>query len=308
MREHQRKFKKFAELSDRDLYGCDRYIYSGRRGTGKSTAIKRWIASGKHVVWIAATKVRSSQTPRWFVPPAVAHLLPEVEQTVEGDTPEFRFGNGHVVVLPRSMIEGVRDTGLSVDGKQAQAIVCDELIKVSGRYVRNEPLLLDDLAGTLGRSGERPIIIGACNPTPERENAQPYAYKWRADFSCEGDYEDKNHFITRIRGTGDCDDCFNLKIGVDATEKTWATHLETGGTVVSVNGESIRCRGFYGWFYVGLAEGGDALMDRDRYTALANTGIGMRFITELRQAFDERRVVFDSFEAQMRFYELIRAK
>lgn len=298
----------YLTVTDEDFVGVDRVVYAGRRGTGKSTAIKRYIAEGRTAIWLARSKARAAVFPSLFVPPATRGVLPMPEMVDGGDMPLFTFGEGAVRIVPYTMITAIRDTGVDVNGKQAEFIVSDEIIRTDGRYIRNEPALLDDLAGTVGRSGDLPKIICACNPNPSDPNANPYASAWFVNFGVEGVYKHGNH-ATRVIGTANCRDCFGKKIGVDPSPSdVWCAHLDHGGDVVTVNGAGIRVRWFKEWVYVGTAEGGDVLMKDGVYSPTANTARGARFILACKQAHAEGSVVYDSFAAQMLFYALIRAK
>ena len=299
---------EFLRVTDNDFLGVDRVVYAGRRGTGKSTAIKTYIAEGHSVIWLARSKARAESFPALFVPPATRDILPTVEMVDGGDMPSFVFGRGAVRVVPYTMITAIRDTGVDVIGDQAEFIISDEIIRTDGRYIRNEPHLIDDLAGTIGRSGNIPKIICACNPNPSDPNANPYATAWFANFGVEGDYT-HNGSTTRVIGTANCKDCFGRPIGVDpASSDIWCAHLDHGGDVVCVNGGSIRVRWFRDWLYVGLADGGEVLMKNGSYTPAASAVSGWRFIVACKQAHAEGTVLYDSFAAQMLFYALIRAK
>ena len=298
----------FLRVAKQDFCGVDRVVYAGRRGTGKSTAIKAYIAEGHSVIWLARSKARAETLPTLFVPPATRDILPAVEMVDGGEMPCFTFGGGVVRIVPYTLITAIRDTGVDVNGKQAEYIVSDEIIRPDGRYIRNEPHLIDDLAGTVGRSGDVPCIICACNPNPSDPNANPYAAAWFANFGVEGDYTHDGR-KTRVIGTANCKDCFGKPIGFDpAPSDSWCAHLTSGGDVVSVNGQSIRVRWYRDWVYVGIAEGGEVLMKNNSYSPTANTARGSRFILACKQAHAEGVVLYDSFAAQMVFYALIRAK
>lgn len=300
----------FLAVSDEHLNGVDRVVYAGRRGTGKSTAIKRYISEGRRAIWMARTKDLARTFHTRFVTPATANILPEVELMSDGDLPEFGFGDGAVRVVPYTMITALRDTGIDVGGKQAQLIISDEIIRTDGRYIRNEPKLLDDLAGTIGRSGDLPKIVCACNPNPKDPSANPYSAAWFANFGVEGDYE-HDGLITRVIGTADCCDCFGRRIGVDPEPSdAWCAHLNSGGDVVGVNGGAIRVKWYRGWLYVGLADPseGEVFMRNGVYSPIGSSARGVNFTVMCRQAHSEECVLYDSFEAQMLFYALIRVK
>lgn len=290
-----------------DKIKTDRLVIAGRRGTGKSTGLKQMINEGAAVVWVVDTKELAQTLPGRFVPAATAKLLPVPEPVDAGDVyPLFRFGDGAVRVVTWRQIPQLRDTGLSVDDRQADAIIRDEVFRTDGAYQRNEPELLDDLAFTLGRSGKTPVIICAGNP-PER-NATPYSFIWRCNVLNEGLYK-HDGLTTFVRGTADCKDCFGRVIGRDALTAVYARHLATGGTVVSVDNVNIRIRPVASGLYVGKADDeldAHILMQRGRWTIEALSPKGTHFIMDCRKALDANKVVFDSFDAEVAFYRLLR--
>ena len=282
-------------------------MISGRRGTGKSTGWKICVAEGANFIVCTRTKALARTLPGRIVPPTLSNKLPVPEVLIDGDedSPLFKFGDGCVKVVSLGAVSSIRDTGVSVDGKQADAILLDEFRPTNGRYLRNEPLLLDDLAATVGRSGKIPPVIVIGNP---ESNKNPYSYLWRVNTLAEGIYT-HNGATTEVVGTSDCRDCFGRKIGTDATASVYAEHLTKGGDVITVDGHSIRVRQIGGWLYVGLADReGVRLMYKGTYTPTALTSAGTKFILECKQSMYDDKVVFDSFEAQMIFYELLRAR
>lgn len=285
----------------------DRLIIGGRRGTGKSTAVKQAVNDGLHVIYLSRTRGLSASVYKRFVPPAVKSILPDVEDVVEDipDMPVWTFGRGAVRSVPMTAIPDLRETGIDVKGHQADLIVNDEALRTDGRYVRREPDLIDDLAATIGRSGKLPKIVVIGNPV---DNKNPYSYTWRADVCTEGLYR-RGGMTTRVIGTADCKDCFGRHIGIDASTSTWAPHVDTGGAVLTVNGEGIRLMRYKGWMYCGLAEPSDTvMMVSDRYTTTATRTQGIKYLLMLKQMEDGGKVLYDSFEAQMIFYTLLRLK
>lgn len=265
------------------------------------------VARGHHVIWCTRTKGQAASFPGRFVPPAVADVLPPVELVdgCDSEMPLFHFGDGAVRVVPLTMTASIRDTGVDVDGVQAEAIILDEWMPPGGRWLRDEPRLLDDLAETIGRSGKMPPVIVLGNPT---SNACPYAYVWRCNVLAEGVYMCDGR-TTEVRGTAACKDCFGRKIGVDAKPPVYAAHLDHGGDVVEVNGRCIRVIEIAGRLYVGSASGPDVvLMARGRYTPEALTGPGSRFLARFTDCYLRDRLIFDSFESELTAYELLRAK
>ena len=302
---------------ERDFYRLgeivtDRLFISGRRGTGKSTGIKAAVAGlndlypdGLRVIWLARTKELAASMPDRFVPPAVAGVLPVPSEISTETFPQFCFGRGAVRVLPIRSIPSVRDTGVDVGGAQADAIICDEAIRPDGVYIRNEPLLIDDLAETIGRNGTLPRIIVAGNPIT---NTCPYAYQWRVNLLAEGIYSHKGR-TTQVVGTKDCRDCFGKRIGIDADAVEYAEHLDSSGDVVTVNGTGLRLLFVRGWLYAGLAEPSQHILMRNgRMTQYALMPKASRLLRDVMTCVDRDAVVFDSFEAQMRLYELLRLK
>jgi hypothetical protein len=289
-----------------DKIVTDRLLVAGRRGTGKSTGTKLCVAEdGARVLWCTRTKTLSKRLPDRFVPPKVRGILPDPERLPsDPDYPLFKFGRGAVQTLPLTMVTAMRDTGISVDGYQADAIILDECFPPDGRYKRDEPLLLDDLAGTVGRSGTMPPIICLGNPI---SNRNPYAYQWHVNVLSEGCYE-FNGRTTEVKGTAACRDCFGKAIGVDASPAVYAAHLDQGGDVVTVNGKGLRVRAVGSWLYVGTADVSPVIMmHRGHYTPQALTGDGTRFLLHCKQALFSDCCVFDSFDAELTFYELMRA-
>lgn len=284
----------------------DRLALLGRRGTGKSTAVKKAIADrGLTVIWIARTKELAAGMADRFVPPAVADVLPKVEDYTPDVFPEWRLGDGWVRVVPIRSAAALRDTGIDVHGRQADLIVNDEAIRPDGLYARREPELLDDLAGTIGRSGKLPKIVIIGNPTT---NACPYAYAWRVNLLVEGVYEHKG-MSTEVIGTAGCKDCFGRKIGRDPEPVEYAAHLSDGGDVIVVNGCGLRVRWVNEWLYAGLADAdGPVMMTEGRMSALSYRPAAIKLLLKLRASVDAGQVVYDSFEAQMRLYELLRLK
>ena len=297
--------RRYCEIEDPARIQTDRLLIAGRRGTGKSTGAKQMIARGHKVIWCARTKGLARSLPSRFVPPAVADVLPEVEdRPSDADMPLFGFGQGVVRVVPLSAVPSIRDTGIDVDGSQAEAIILDEALAPGVRYLRGEPKLLDDLAETIGRSGSIPPIIVIGNPIT---NACPYAYIWRCNVLAEGVYlcDDRT---TEVRGTSECRDCFGRRIGIDAKPPAYAAHLDRGGDVVEVNGRSIRVIEISGRLYVGAASDPDVtLMARGRYTPDALTGPGSKFLARLTDAYLRDLLIFDSFESELTCYELLKA-
>lgn len=286
---------------------ADRVLIMGRRGTGKSTGVKKWVADGHFALFVAPTIKHAETLPSRFVPPAVKHLLPAVEEAEdENGDKQYKFGNGCFKVIAWSDILNIRDTGLSVADVQPEAVIHDEAIRVDGRYKKEAPELLDDLAATLGRSGTMPKIVLIGNPI---DNNNPFSTHWRVDLLTEGVYEYGGK-SSKVVGTASCKDCFGRFIGVDASSKSkWVSHLSTGGEVVQVNGRFLRVRWVSGFLYCGTAEeGGEAFIVNNRYTALFYTPRGTKFVFECRQAYYNKKVVFDSFEAQLDFYLLINVK
>lgn len=312
-RKSSKKQPKWAFIAiDRSV---DRLAICGRRGTGKSVALRKLVASGVRAVWVTKTKTQARTLPDRFIAPASAELLPEVEVIEGGDFPLFAFGSGKVRVVSFSSIAGLRDTGISVDGQQADVIIRDEVFPRDGMYYRNEPGLLDDLAGTLGRSGRRPAIIIVGNPpatatSRDQANAQPYSYLWRIDVLNEGVYTDADGFTTRVQGTADCRDCFGRIIGLDAAHREYAPMLTTGGTLLTVNGRTIRVRAITdGYLYVGPADGdGLVLMRNNRYTQLTLTPDVSRYLIRLRVAHDNDKIVYANYESQLTLFELLRLR
>ena len=290
-----------------DRITTDRYILAGRRGTGKSTGAKLAAAEdGARVIWCVRTKTLARGIAGRFVAPAVRHVLPQPEPIdSDPDMPLFTFGRGAVQVVPLTMITALRDTGISVDSHQEDAIILDECFPPDARYKRDEPQLLDDLAATVGRSGVIPPVICIGNPV---SNKNPYSYTWRVNVLSEGIYT-HDSISTEVKGTADCCDCFGRRIGVDAGQTLYAAHLDNGGDVVTVNGRGLRVRSIRSWLYVGLADPtGTVLMRRGSYTPESLTSAGTRFLLECKQALYSDRCIFDSFEAEMIFYELTRAR
>lgn len=277
----------------------------GRRGTGKSTGVKLAVVDGLHLIYVYRTKDAASSMPDRILPPAVRELFPEPEIVETGRRPQLRLGDGAIRALPIVDVKALRDTGIDVDGHEADGIVLDEAFVPGAAFVRSEPDLLVDLAGTIGRSGKTPPVIVIGNPI---SNANPYSYAWRVNVLAEGLYH-HNGRTTRVIGTANCKDCFGRRIGQDATSEVYADHLDRGGTVLTVNGRGLRIREIGGWMYAGCANAGDnVVMQRGIYTPLSLTSRVSRFIGLLGQAQLEDRIVFDSFEAQMRLYELLRLK
>lgn len=316
LKENQSKCKDYfgKRLQPFTKIKTDRVFISGRRGTGKSTGLKQKIDSeAAPVIWITDTVGLSETLPARFVPPAVAHLLPTPELVAGGDFPLFRFGSGAVRLITWRQIHKIRETGIDVDGKQAVAIIHDEAIRRDTAYIRDEPYLLDDLAVTLGRSGVTPVIVVAGNPNPydggRYANANPYSFSWRVDILAEATYTHEGR-TTQVIGTADCKDCFGRAIGLDATKREYAPHLDAGGDLVSVDGVTLRIREIAGGVYVGLAgdEQATPLMVRGRLTADTFKAKTTRFLLACRRALDNDTVVFDSFEAQVAFYRLLNVR
>lgn len=292
-------FYNFATDSRRE---CDRLLIMGRRGTGKSTGVKRWLSEGKTAVYVVATQKAAASFAHRFVNPAVAHLLPKVEDGEEG----CKFGAGAFAVISWSDIPNIRDTGLSVAGKIPDIIVHDEAIRVDGRYKHGAPELLDDLAGTLGRTGRPPKIVVIGNPI---NNTNPFSTHWRLNCLVEGEYQ-YNGKKSVVVGTADCVDCFGKPIGVDAASgNIYTKHLCTGGTVVVVESRGLRVRQIGGCLYAGVAEPqGTVFVKNGRYTSAFYRPGGTEFVYNCRQAYYEGRVVFDSFTAELDFYLLANVK
>lgn len=284
----------------------DRLIIAGRRGTGKSTGVKLDVASGIPVVWVVDTNELAASLWQRFVPPAVAYMLPAPKPIDDKLAPVFDFGQGRVRVVTWRQIKTLRDTGVDVGGMQAAAIIRDEAFRTDGLYMRGEPELLDDLAGTLGRSGKLPKIVVIGNP---RSNAQPYSYTWHVNILAEGLYTAGDGLTTQVRGTADCADCFGRKIGVDASTAEYCKTLNSGGQTVNVNGTALRIRELYGRLYVGHAdEGAITLLARDRWTTDALRPAGTRFLMRCRRFYDDDMVVYDSFDSELAFYRLLRLR
>ena len=299
--------KSYYDFNADSKSTADRILIMGRRGTGKSTGVKKWVAEGHFAVFVAPTIKHAETLPQRFVPPAVKHILPIVEDAEdENGDKQYKFGSGGFKVIAWSDILNIRDTGLSVAGVQPEVIIHDEAIRADGRYKREAPELLDDLAVTLGRSGTMPKIVLIGNPI---DNNNPFSTHWRVDILTAGEYE-SNGRPSKVVGTYDCKDCFGKPIGVDAsTSVKWVSHLSTGGDVVQVNGRFLRVRWVSGFLYCGTADyGGEAFIVNNRYTALFYTPRGTKFVFECRQAYYSKKVLFDSFEAQLDFYLLINVK
>ena len=282
---------------------CDRLLIMGRRGTGKSTGVKVWLSEGHTAVYVTTTQKHAVNFANSFVHPTVSNILPSVEVCEER---EFKFGRGVFKVICWSDILNIRDTGLSVANTVPEVIIHDEAIRVDSRYRTNAPELLDDLAGTLGRSGKPPKIVLIGNPI---NNINPYSTHWRVNVLVEGSYTN-NGKTSVVVGTAKCDDCFGKKVGVDAAAQSpWCKHLNSGGSVVKVNGRGLRLRSVSGWLYVGTAPPeGEAFVVNNRYTARFYTPSGTDFVYKARQAFYDNKVLFDSFEAELDFYLLTNVK
>lgn len=292
-------FYDFAVDSRRE---CDRLLIMGRRGTGKSTGVKKWLCEGKTAVYIVSTQKNAVGFGQRFVHPSVKHILPEVEACEEG----YKFGTGAFAVVCWSDILNIRDTGLSVAGKVPDIIVHDEAIRVDGRYKHNAPELLDDLAGTLGRSGRLPKIVIIGNPI---NNANPFSTHWRLNCLVEGEYI-SNGKKSVVVGTADCTDCFGRPVGVDASSgSAYVKHLSNGGSVVTIESRGLRVRQVAGCLYVGTAEAcGPVFVKNGRYTSAFYRPGGTEFVYNCRQAYYDGRVLFDSFDAELDFYLLTNVK
>lgn len=277
---------------------CDRLLVMGRRGTGKSTAVKRWIADGHTAVYVVATQKQAAAFARRFVHPNTAHILPQVEECEA----EYKFGSGAFAVASWSDILNIRDTSLSVAGTVPEVIIHDEAIRVDGRYKQSAPELLDDLAGTLGRSGTPPKVVVVGNPL---NNINPYSTHWRLNCLAEGEYRHAGK-VSVVVGTAECRDCFGRRIGIDATAAGgYVPHLSHGGVVVTVEERGLRLRVVGNILYVGVADPGGECFIRDaRYTSAFYTTGGTNFIYKCRQAYYDGRVAFDSFDAELDFYLL----
>lgn len=281
---------------------CDRLLIMGRRGTGKSTGVKKWLCEGKTAVYIVSTQKNASGFGQRFVHPSVKHILPEVEACEEG----YKFGSGAFAVVCWSDILNIRDTGLSVAGKVPDIIVHDEAIRVDGRYKHNAPELLDDLAGTLGRTGRLPKIVIIGNPI---NNANPFSTHWRLNCLVEGEYI-YNGKKSVVVGTAYCTDCFGRPVGVDASPgSAYVKHLSGGGTVVTIESRGLRVRQVADCLYVGTAEAcGPVFVKNGRYTSAFYRPGGTEFVYNCRQAYYDGRVLFDSFDAELDFYLLTNVK
>lgn len=299
----------FANYSSADLSSHDRFIFSGRRGTGKTTAIKKFIAEGHSAVWLCQSSKTVSLTIHNFVPPQLAKDLPPIEELTVEDFPTFKFGYGAVRVLPKTAIVNAKATGIYIGDSVPDLIVNDEIIRSDGRYAyTNEPEMVDDLAFTIGRTGKVPKILCACNPAfPPNENNNPYSIAWNVDLLGEGSYVDKKGLVTLVKGTADCSDCFGKKVGLDAEKRTWSAHLSTGGNTFEVNGKAIRVVMIGTGAYVGMAETGDiCAVVNGRYTPEVYSTAVCKFILQCRMLHRKMLVVFDSFEAQLLFFEFIK--
>lgn len=248
-------------------------------------------------------------TPDVFVPPAVASVLPKVEKIEGGDFPLFQFGNGLVKCYTVRAADDLKQTGVSVGGFQAEAVIHDEYIRVDGRYIRGEPESLDCFAETAGRSGKMPPVICLGNPLIGGSNRCPYAFSWRTNLDAVGVYEDKQGRLTRVLSTAGYDDCYGKIVGIDATESKYCAHITEGGFVVRIEDVYIRIRYFGKGVAICLAEPDEKApiwYHRDRWTMAAQTHGGLKTIYRLRQIDAEGRAVFDSFEAEAAFYKMIR--
>ena len=299
----------FFEFNDELLDGVQRVCINGRRGTGKSTGVKLWISSGKRVIWIQRSKELSSATPDFFVPPAVADLLPQPEPIEGGDFPLFAFGDGLVQCFTIRAADDLKQTGVGVGGYQAEAVIHDEYLRVDGRYIRGEPEALDCFAETAGRSGTMPPVICLGNPLQGGSNRCPYAHVWRTNLDAVGVYEDRQGRLTRVVSTAACADCYGKIIGRDAEEARYCAHISDGGFVVKVDDVYLRIRYFGRGCAVCLAdpdERAPIFMVRGRWTMQAQTHGGLKTIWRLRQIDAEGRAVFDGFEAEAAFYRMIK--
>lgn len=300
----------YFKIDDEQLADVDRLLVNGRRGTGKSTGVKLWIASGKRVVWMQRTKDLTTMTPQFFVPPAVADVLPAPEEISGGSYPLFRFGDGLVQCFPIRAADALKQTGVSVGDYQADAIIHDEYIRTDGLYIRNEPEALDTFAGTAGRSGVMPPIICLGNPLIGGSNRCPYAHSWRVNLDVVGIYEDRQGRVSRVVSTADCCDCYGKIVGVDAGASRYCEHLSTGGFVVRCDDLYLRIRLIGRGCCVCLA---DPVPDapvwyaRGRWSYQALTHNALKTLQRLRQIDAEGTAVFDCFEAEAAFYKLIKA-
>lgn len=299
--------QKWFKLEPDHLEGVDRVAIMGRRGTGKSVGVKQAIADGLRALWIVDSKGTARDFPADFVKPNEADVLPAVE-LVDGspDSPQFRFGAGYVRVMALSAVVPARQHGAIVVDGQANVIIQDEVIRVDGRYPRACASLLDDLAGTVGRTGVLPKIVVLGNPI---DNDNPYSWTWRINTTAAGIYEDDSGKLTRVIGTSDCRDCFGRRIGIDAVDAPiYADRVNVGGVVVIVNGRALRIIDVKGWIYAGdaVATGDEpVLVDHDRLTHAALTGRGCKLIVRCRDAAHRRQVVYSSFNAELIFSELL---
>lgn len=299
----------FCNLSRIDMSDTDRVVLAGRRGTGKTTSIKKAIADGLTAVWLVQSAKTLQQTLSAFVPQHLRNVLPDVEDVSSGDFPDFKFGDGSVIMIPKTFIVKARDTGVYCRGSIPRIIVSDEIIRTDGRYAfATEPEMIDDLAFTIGRTGEVPKIICAGNPAfPPNENNNPYSIAWNIDMLGEGVYTDKMGRKTMVLGTADCKDCFGERVGIDAETRTWSKHLSSGGQTFEVNGKFIRIVPICGGLYVGTARSGEiCAVINGRYTPEAYAPAVCKFILECRTYHRKMLVVYDSFEAQLLFFALIK--
>lgn len=297
-------------MTDKLLMGVDRLALFGRRGTGKSVGVKKYIEAGHVALVVANSKEQAESAPVAWVKPNETGLLsdPEgVDYSIEG-SPVFRVGDGFVRVMSINQIIQARVFGAAVAGRQPDLIIQDEVIRVDGRYPRNAPELLDDLAYTIGRSGDVPKVVVIGNPI---DNRNPYAWRWRINSLIEGDYRDPDGVrITRVCGTSACRDCFGRKIGIDAGAPTeYAPKLTTGGDVLTVNGRSIRVMLIGDWLYVGDAdEPGVIIADGGRLTRNAIIGEVGRFLNTCRIMLSAGTVVYSSYDAELTFLEMLGQK
>lgn len=286
------------------LIGCDRLLLNGRRGTGKTTAVKKYIAEQPSaVLWACRSKAVAEKLSERFVQPAVASILPETEPI--GDC-VFSFGRSIVRAVALSEFDKLRDENPSVCGELVDLIIHDEYIRQrDGGYIRHEPELHDDLAFTCGRGGKIPQLILIGNPV---NNRNPYAYKWRANMLVEGDYSE-NGRVSRVIGTSDCRDCFGATIGVDAVrDAVYQPFTLTGGRSFTVNGRSITVQILSAGVAVCKSGSGEEVMYNDLYMPRFYTPKIQRYFDRLKEAVYRGKVVYDSFDAELTLYDLLRLK
>ncbi len=318
--ENQNAVKKdFCRLSLDDFGGKKAIILCGRGGTGKSTAAKRLIADGASALWVSRKKWLSEGLASWFVPPSAAALLPEVGENLGtfNDCPAFRFGDGVVQAFYIGNAPDVRETGIASPVGEFDLIVVDDILPPDGKFWSrrgalgsvSEAQLVEDLRGTAGRSGRIPPILGTCN-VYERGDANPYSYLWRVPLNQEGTFTSADGGIIEVRSTAACA-CTGARPLTKEPEKAdYAGFFEVSGVELAVNGRGVRICPLLGRrIYVRKAasESPRAWMNRGAYTPLATRPDNWRSIRQWRQYYTEGSVIFEDFDRQLTFCELVQA-